>query len=72
MPDKWTIGDKNELEMEKCELIKTIRGSPYGNDPKVVEILDELETEYVVEKHYELLGKLVWLLRDMMELKGDE
>ena len=43
-------------------LIEKIRASPRGDEPKVVEILYQMENEYRVEKYYGLLAKLISLL----------
>ena len=77
MSDEWIIRDEDQetLEQLKCELVKKIRDSPKGKDPRVVELLNQLETERVASKHYALLEKVIWLLgngEEGCELYDDE
>ena len=71
MPDEWIIRDEDQetLEQLKCEWVKKIRDSPKGKDPRVVELLNQLETERVASKHYALLEKVIWLLGNDEEVR---
>ena len=64
MPDEWIIRDEDQeiMEQSRMTLIEKIRASPRGDEPKVVEILYQMENEYRVEKYYGLLAKLISLL----------
>jgi len=64
MPDEWIIRDEDQeiMEQSRMTLIEKIRASPRGDEPKVVEILYQMENEYMVEKYYGLLAKLISLL----------
>ena len=70
MPDEWIIRDEDQeiMEQSRRTLIERIRASPRGDDPKVVEILDQMENEYRVNKYYGRVNKYYGPLAKLIPL----
>lgn len=58
----WIISDQNEMAETIRIFIENAKNSPNGNDPRVIEILNEIEIERDVVKIHELVIKLIPLL----------
>lgn len=59
MSNKWKIEDQDELKHNITAFVLAIKNTPRGNDPEIIKLLDQLENEYDMPKHYAILAEII-------------